>query len=141
MPFSDYILFSPDYAPGILNLSVGKDILTKVTSDRILLCRKEIVDLSSLARERAILNENLQSKTDDCICNTVNLLFEQESLYRSNPNKCSLSQQLNDLYRAQRQEDLVFWRDRKEIRREIHQAEKQLQSAMIDLWMLRFLSR
>ncbi len=140
MPFSDYILFSPEYAPGILNLSAGKDILTKVTSDRILLCRKELADLSSLARERAILNENLQSKTDDCICNTVNMLFEQEFLYRSNPNKCSLSQQLNDLYRGQRQEDLSFWKDKKEMRREIHQAEKQLQSALLDLWMLNFLS-
>ena len=143
MPFSpNYILFSSEYAPGILNLSAGKDILTKVTSDRIFLCRKELADLISLARERTILNENLQSKTDDRICTTVNCLLEQESIHKPNPNiKCSLGQQLNDLYRVQIQEELSFWNNRREMRREIHQAEKQLNIAMLDLWMIQFLKR
>ena len=51
-----------------------------------------------------------------------------------------LEKQIADLYKEKRQEQLSHWTDTVMLERELRKAEKEERNAMLDLWMLKFLS-
>ena len=48
--------------------------------------------------------------------------------------------QISELYKERRHQELSQWQDTVKLKHERRMAEKELQSAMLDLWMIQFLS-
>ena len=51
-----------------------------------------------------------------------------------------LEKQVSELYKEKRQQELSQWQDTVKLKHERRKAEKELRSAMLDLWMIQFLS-
>jgi hypothetical protein len=54
--------------------------------------------------------------------------------------RISLEQQIGELYKEKRQGELSHWQDTVMLKRELRKADKELRSASLDLWMMKFLS-
>lgn len=140
-----YIPDNPEYHVSIVdtaisnasNLPRSMDILSKIVSERIVYLYQDLIEANRVIHERTTLARNIQSQIDDNIINTVNL---QNELI-SDPNlRTSLENQINNLHKEKRQQELSHWRDTVELERDLRKAEKELRTALLDLWMVRFLS-
>ena len=114
-----------------------KDLLSKVVSDRISLLYDTIIEVNRHLHARTTLARNIQSHIDESICSTVNLQYE----LNSDPNsKTSLENQINELHKEKRQQQLSHWKDTVELKREMRNAKKEMRNAMLDLWMITYLN-
>ncbi|MBI3336418.1 hypothetical protein HYZ98_02525 [Candidatus Peregrinibacteria bacterium] len=50
-----------------------------------------------------------------------------------------MERQIAELEKENRQQELLHWQDTVVLKRELREAEKELQNALLDGWMVRFL--
>ena len=125
-------------------ISQSKDILLKVISDRVTLTNKTIDELTALIEERRMLKDDLNSTIDDELCEIQSTIYALEldmcGVIDKSNRRISLEQQICALYKEKRQHKLSHWQDTAKLKHERRKVEKELRSAMLDLWMVRFLS-
>jgi len=147
-----YIPFTAEYWPkeeedtpeyGILNHLPFKsrDVIERVIADRVAFIRDSIEEIRSQIKERQGLKHDLSEGIDEDICEARSALFELDSLAEVAPGRrSSLEKQIMDLRKEKRNQELLLWQDTVMLKRDLRKAEKELRSAMLDLWMVRFLS-
>jgi len=147
-----YIPFTAEYWPkekednaesGILNHLPFKsrDVIERVIADRVAFLKDSIEEIRSQIKERQKLKHELNSGIDEDICEAKSALFELDSLAEVAPGRrSSLEKQIMDLSKEKRQQGLQHWQDTVKLKQERRRAEKELRSAMLDLWMVRFLT-
>ena len=119
----------------------GRDMLPRVVSDRVKFLKSSTDEIKQMLHERQKLKDALNSERDEDICKTQTALYELDSLANADPaRRSSLEKQLADLSQEKRRQELSHWQDTVMLKRELRKAEKELRSAILDLWMLRFLS-
>ena len=122
----------------------SKEVLSRVISDRVSFLKGTTDDLASLIEERRQLKDALQSNIDDNLCQIQNTIYALEQdmcgVIDKGRRRTWLEKQISELYKERRQQDLSQWQDTVKLKHERRMAEKELRSAMLDLWMIRFLS-
>ena len=122
----------------------SKDVLAQVISDRVSFLKGTIDELASLIEERQSLKADLQSNIDDDLCQIQNTIYALEQdmcgVIDKGRRRTWLEKQISELYKERRQQDLLQWQDTVKLKHERRNAEKELRSAMLDLWMIQFLS-
>ena len=73
------------------------------------------------------------------MCRTQTEIFKLDFMPDS-IKRSSLENRIMDLCKEKRDHDLSHWKDAVELKRELRKTEKELRTAMLDLWMIRFLS-
>jgi len=124
----------------------SRKLLAKVISDRVSFLRKSIEEISRQIQERQKLKEALNSNIDEELCHTKTALYELDTYgniansLNSGKRRISLENMLAALHKEKRHHKLSHWQDTVMLERELRNMEKELHSAMRDLWMVRFLS-
>jgi len=124
----------------------GKELLAKSISDRISFLKKSIDEIYELLQERYRLKECLNADIDERTCQILTKLYrlghydENPWANTSNARRISLEQQITELYKERRQQELGHWQDSVMLKKELRNMEKELLSALRDLWMVRFIS-
>jgi hypothetical protein len=129
----------------ILSLSIqSNDILSKLLTDRLYLIKDEISEISQQIDERQKLKQSLNSEIDQRVCEVQNVIYGLEldmgNQIDKSRRRISLEQQIGELYKEKRQGELSHWQDTVMLKRELRKADKELRSASLDLWMMKFLS-
>ncbi len=117
----------------------SRNVLARVISDRLSLLKKSIDEINSLIQERQKLKESLGSDIDEELCRTQTAIYQLE-LTSDMVKMSSLEKQISDLYKEKRQQEFSHWQDTVKLKHERRMTEKELRSAMLDLWMIQFLS-
>ena len=141
--FSDYqILDDSSIAP--VNYSMlsclptkSKELLSKVITDRVSFLKNTVDELNDMIAERATLTETLKSDIDENMCQARSELY---GLELTDTKRNSLDKLIMDLYKDKRQQEHSHWQDAVELKQELRKAQKELRIAMLDLWMIQFLS-
>lgn len=122
----------------------SRDVLAQVISDRVYFLKGTIDDLASLIEERQELKNALQSNIDDDLCQIQSTIYALEQdmcgVIDKSERRIWLEKQISELYKEKRDHDLSKWQDTVKLKQEKRMAEKELRSAKLDLWMIRFLS-
>ncbi len=122
----------------------SKEVLARVISDRVSFLKGTIDELTALIEERQKLKDDLQSNIDDDLCQIQSTIYALEQdmcgIIDKSKRRIWLEKQISELYRERRQQELSQWQDTVKLKHEKREAEKELRSAMLDLWMVRFLS-
>jgi len=122
----------------------SRDILSKLLADRLYLIKYEVSEISQQIDDRQRLKESLDSEIDQRVCEVHTVIYDLEldmgGLIDKSRRRISLEQQIGELYKEKRQGELSNWQDTVMLKRELRKAEKELRSATLDLWMLKFLS-
>jgi len=116
----------------------SKDLLSKVASDRISFLTDSLKESNRLLLQRTELRNNFQLEINKDHVRIQNLLNDYEN---KGKDISSLELRLANLSQEERQQELSHWRDTVELKRELRSTEKELRSAMLDLWMIQFLNR
>jgi len=130
---------------GIVPIPVkSKDTLSRILTDRLYLIKGEISEISQQIDERQRLKRSLDSEIEQKVCDVKNIIYFMEldmcNRIDKSRRRSLLEQQIGELYREKRQGELSCWQDTVILQRELRKAEKELRSATLDLWMVRFLS-
>lgn len=135
--FGKYVPFSPDYLPPAPSIhSFSQDILNQVIYSRMAFTRDTINEIYAHLRQRKSLKDALNSEIDEDISRIRDTLFNVEGI----PAKSALERQVTDLTKEKRSHELAHWQDTLCLSKELRLAVKELRTAMLDLWMLRFLT-
>jgi len=122
----------------------SRDVLAQVISDRVSFLKKTTDDLALLIEERQELKSALQSNIDNNLCQIQSTIYALEEdmcgVIDKGRRRTWLEKQISELYKERRQQDLLQWQDTVKLKHERRKAEKELRSAMLDLWMIQFLS-
>ena len=122
----------------------SRDVLSQVISDRVSFLKGTIDELAGLIEERQKLKTDLQSNIDDDLCQIQSTIYTLEQdmcgVIDKSKRRIWLEKQISELYKERRQQDLLQWQDTVKLKHEKRIAEKELRSAMLDLWMIQFLS-
>ncbi len=119
----------------------GGDMLARVVSDRVKFLKSSTDEIKQILDERQKLKDSLSSDIDNNICQTKTAIYELHSMADTDPaRRSSLEKQLAELYQEKRRQELSLWQDSTNLKEDFRKVEKELRSAMLDLWMLRFLS-
>ena len=122
----------------------SRDVLDQVISDRVSFLKGTIDELTTLITEREKLKADLQSNIDDDLCQIQSTIYALEEdmcgVIDKGRRRTWLEKQISELYKERRQQDLLQWQDTVKLKHEKRIAEKELRSATLDLWMIRFLS-
>ena len=122
----------------------SKEVLSKAISDRVSFLKETTHDLASLIEERQKLRSALQSNIDHNLCQIQSTIYALEQdmcgVIDKDRRRTWLEKQISELYKERRQQDLSQWQDTVKLKHERRAAEKELRSAMLDLWMIQFLS-
>ena len=129
-----YVPDNPEYH---VSSSSTNDLLSNVISDRIDHLYTSINQSNQLLQKRTELRNNHQLEISKQHVRIQNLLFDFEN---KGKDISSLEVSLANLSQEQRQQELSHWRDTAELMRELKKSEKELRSAILDLWMIQFLS-
>ena len=129
----------------IMPLSIqSNDILSKLLTDRLYIIKDEISEISQQIDERQKLKQSLDTEIDERVCqveNVINLIeLDMCNKIDKSRRRTLLEKQIADLYKEKRQEQLAYWTDNVMLKRELRKAEKEERNAVLDLWMLKFLS-
>ena len=129
----------------IMPLSIqSSDILSKLLADRLYLIKDEINEITQQIDERQRLKQSLDSEIDERVCqveNVINLIeLDMCNQIDKSRRRTLLEKQIGDLYKEKRQEQLAYWTDNVMLKRELRKAEKEERNAVLDLWMMKFLS-
>lgn len=116
----------------------SRDILSEVVSDRILFLYDSIRETNLQLLQRTELRNDFQQEICKEHVRIQNLLYELEN---KGKDISSLELRLADLSQEERQQQLSHWRDTVELKRERRNTEKELRSAILDFWLIRFLSQ
>ncbi len=116
----------------------SKDLLSKVASDRIDHLTESLKDSNRLLLQRTELKNDFQQEISKDHMRIQNLLFDFEN---KGKDISSLELSLANLSQEERQQEVSHWRDTVELKRELRNTEKELRSAMLDLWMIQFLKQ
>ena len=97
-----------------------------------------------LIEERQKLKADLQSNIDEDLCQIQSTIYALEQdmggVIDKSKRRIWLEKQISELYKERRHQELSQWQDTVKLKHERRKAEKELRSAMLDLWMIRFLS-
>lgn len=122
----------------------SRDILSKLLADRIYLIKDEVSEISQQIDDRQRLKQSLDTEIDLRVCEVQTVIYHLEldmgEKIDKSRRRISLEQQIGELYKEKRQGELSNWQDTVMLKRELRKAEKELRSATLDLWMLKFLS-
>ena len=122
----------------------SKEVLYKTIYSRIVFLRQTIDEIDLLIDERQRLRESISSEIEQKVCDVQNVIHGLEldmcGVIDKSRRRISLEQQIGELYREERQQKMSHWQDTVKLKHERRMAEKELRSAMLDLWMIRFLS-
>ncbi len=122
----------------------SSDILSRILTDRLYLIRGEISEISHQIDERQRLKKSLDSDIEQKVCDVQNIIYFMEldmcNRIDKSRRRSLLEQQIGELYKEKRQGELSHWQDTVMLKRELRKTEKELRSATLDLWMVRFLS-
>ena len=120
----------------------SNEILSKLLTDRLYFIRDEINEITRQVEERQELKQSLDSEIDERVCQVRNIIYLIEldicNKIDTSRRRTLLEKQIADLYKEKRQEQLAHWTDTVMLKREL--AEKEQRNAVLDLWMLKFLS-
>ena len=130
---------------GIVPIPVkSRDMLSRILTDRLYLIRDEMSEISKQIDERTQLKKSLDSEIEQKVCDVQNIIYFMEldmcNRIDKSRRRSLLEQQIGELYKEKRQGKLSCWQDTVMLQRELRKAEKELRSATLDLWMVRFLS-
>lgn len=138
--------FEPDssYTQGNETAPQSKEILSKLLVERLYLVRHEINEIEGQLAERQKLTQILDSELDERLCQVQSVIYWLEldmcNKIDKSRRRTSLENQIAQLYKEKRQGKLSHWQDTVKLKTELRKAEKELRSASLDLWMMRFLS-
>lgn len=138
----DYVLNNASYSiDNSITTMVPKsrEILSKVIYDRITFLQSTITEIEFLLVERHKLKNKLSFDIDQDVCDARTQLYRNDILPDAS-RQSMLEKQILELHKEKRQQQLAHWQDATKLKHERRKAEKELQSAMLDLWMIRFLS-
>ena len=85
------------------------------------------------------LRSTLNSDIDGDMCRTQTMLYELDFMPDA-ARRSSLEKQIIELCKEKRYQKLSHWQDTVMLKHELRKAEKELRTATLDLWMIRFLS-
>ena len=139
---------STSIVPSVANRALpvkSRDVLAQVISDRVSFLKGTIDELTALIAEREKLKADMQSNIDDDLCQVQSVIYALEQdmggVVDKSKRRIGLEKQISDLYKEKRQQQLSHRQDTVKLKRERRVAEKELRSAMLDLWIIRFLSQ
>ncbi len=119
----------------------SRSVLAKVTSHRVSFLKTSVRELNGLLRERQELLDSMKSGIDANLCAAQSELYGLDALANGPPERrSSLERQIMDLHRERRSQEALHFQDAVTLKRELRKAEKELRTATLDLWMLKFLS-
>jgi len=116
----------------------SKEILAKVMNERLESLRSEIDSINTHLRQRARLRDALQSGIREDMCHIQNRVYELNT--EDSGSVIPLEKLLAGLSKERRQQEYSHWQDTVMLKRDLRKAEKELRSAVLDLWMVRFVS-
>ncbi|MBD3181501.1 hypothetical protein GF312_04360 [Candidatus Poribacteria bacterium] len=117
----------------------SKKILFEVISDRIYFLKKNIGEINSQLDERQKLKDELKSNIDYDMCRIQTEIYKLD-IMPDMLKRTTLESRIMDLCKEKRDKELSFWQDKIELKKELRKIEKELRTAMLDLWIIRFLS-
>jgi len=143
--FGKYVPFSTDYMPAASTHAAlpfeSRDTLARVISDRVHFLKDSIEEINSLLQQRKKLRYELQAEIENNTGRIQNLLFELDSMDNVNQTeRCSLEGTIVGLSKERRNLELSHFEHTVMLKRDLRKAERELRTAMLDLWMIRFLS-
>jgi len=117
----------------------SRNVLARVISDRVSFLRGSAAEINALMKERLQLKEALECGIDEEMCRIQTNIYELD-LMPDMVKRSSLEKQIMELRKEKRSQQLSRWQDTVRLKGELRKVEKELRSAMLDLWMIRFLS-
>ena len=117
-----------------------KQAMHHIIADRVLFLRDSVAELNTLIQEREELKNALNADIEQNLAATKEALYEELNLMASTERRSSLERLIAQQQREKRDRETEFWSDKFSAKLEQIKAEKELRNALLDLWMVRFLS-
>ena len=119
----------------------SRKVLAEVISGRIQFLKETISEIKTQVTQRQDLKDKLSYGIDLDICEIRTAVYDLEaSVKQDQQDKNPLERQIVELRMEKRRLELSSWQDMITLNRELREAEKELRSALLDLWMLNFVS-
>jgi hypothetical protein len=141
-PKKDESITAIDYSTLTSQPLKSREVLTAVISNRVTFLKNTIDEITAQIHERQKLKELLNSDIDQKLCWAQTKKYELDfwNVVTRARRRISLEQQVAELYKEKRQQELSHWQDTVMLKRELRMAEKELRMALLDLWMMKFVS-
>jgi len=139
----------PDLDPGIggdRSRSVSQsstDLIHKVLFHRVGFLKQSIDEIHAQILQRQQLKDALNLGIDEQMCRTQTEIFQLDFWQPSGrgERRIVLEKQIADLEKEKRHHELTHWQDTGTLKQELRQSQKELNSAWLDLWLVKFLRR
>lgn len=144
--FSSYNAISRGMDSSLANCLPSKapQVLSSVISDRISFLEESTEQMKAQIQERQELKNSLDAEIDQRLCQVQTMLHQLkpwDGISKPEGRRVtSLEKQIGELYKEKREHRLSHWQDTVMLKRELRKAQKELRTAMLDMWMTRFLS-
>jgi hypothetical protein len=117
----------------------SREMLFHVISDQVYFLKANIDEINALLEERRSLARLLTDDIDQDMCRIRTEIYQLEHDTDS-AERLSLEKQILELLKEKRQQKVSEWQDKVDLKRELRKTKKEFRTAMLDLWMVRFLS-
>jgi len=129
MDFFEYVPYSPQY-------SVKPDsLMAAVIYSRLSFLKSTISEISGQLKQRDALWHRQSREIDENLCRAQSKAYQFEP---DHPAVNNLEQMIISLHKESRSLELARRRDIVDLRRELRQTEKELTTASMEWWMVRF---
>ena len=131
MDFFEYVPYSPQYSvkPGSL--------MAAVIYNRLSFLKSTISEISGQLKQRNALWHRQSREIEENLCRAQGKAYQFEP---DHPAANDLEQMIIGLHKEKRNLELSRFKDTVELRRELRETEKELRTALVDWWMVEFLS-
>lgn len=129
MDFFEYVPYSPQYSvkPG------SQDLMAVVIYSRLSFLKSTISEISGQLKQRNALWHRQSREIDENLCRAQSEAYQFEP---DHPAANNLEKIIFGLHKEKRNLELARFQDIVELRRNLTEAENELRSAFVDLWLI-----